>query len=70
MAEDFREVKFDRVTYQNEFNKKNYDRITVMAPKGMKSELKRLADSNGVSVNKLIMSAINQYITNIRGDDV
>lgn len=61
MEDDFREVKFDRVAYQNEFNKKNYDRITIMAPKGSKDTLKQLSSSDGISVNKYILNAIEFY---------
>lgn len=68
MNEDFREVKFDRVTYQNEFNKKNYDRIVVMAPKGSKDILKQLSSSDGISVNKYIINAIEFY-SNHRKDE-
>ena len=52
---------FDRVAYQNEYNKKNYDRITIMVPKGRHDELRKLAKSSGVSVNKYVLAAIEFY---------
>ena len=58
---DYREIKFDRIGYQNEYNRKNYDRITVMVPKGEHAKLKEIAKSDGVSVNKYIITAIEYY---------
>lgn len=58
---DYREVKFNQVAYQNEYNKKNYDRITVMVPKGEHDKLKDIAKSEGMSVNAYIRTAIAYY---------
>lgn len=40
--------------YINEFNKQNYDRITILLPKGKKTAIKNLAMLNGESLNSLI----------------
>ena len=53
--------KFDRISYQNEYNKKKYDRVTIMLPKGKHDELKQLAKNSGISVNKYILAAIELY---------
>lgn len=44
--------------YQNRFNRENYDRVTVMLPKGDKAALQAAAQSAGVSVGEYIRQAI------------
>ena len=53
--------KFDRISYQNKYNKMKYDRVTIMLPNGKHAELKAIAKSEGMSVNKYIISAIEYY---------
>ena len=53
---------FDAIKYQNDFNKRNYDRITVMVPKGKKAELKALCKEQGFSMNGFVISAIKEKI--------
>lgn len=45
--------------YKNEFNRKNYDRLSVMLPKGSKQKLKKLADNRHMSVNKYILYSLH-----------
>ena len=59
---------FDGIVYRNEYNKKNYDRIVVMAPKGSKDILKQLSSSDGISVNKYILNAIEFYSNHRKGE--
>ena len=48
---------------KNRWNKENYDRITVMLPKGDKEKLKQYADSHGIkSVNALIIAALEDFM--------
>ena len=49
------------VKYQNEYNKVNYDRITIMLDKGDKERLKAAAAARGLSVNELVKQAIKYY---------
>lgn len=42
------------------YNKKAYDRIDVIVPKGKRAVIKAFAASHGVSVNKLINDAIDK----------
>ncbi len=57
------EKKFNEVKYKNDFNNEHYDRVSLMLPKGMKSELKQIAAERGYkSVNALILAAIEAYI--------
>ena len=54
-------MSFDKVGYDNEYQKQNYDRISVFVPKGKRDELKDLAAEKRVSVNELIITAIEEY---------
>lgn len=51
---------FDR---QNEYNKEQYDRVSIMLPKGMKPLLQGIAKREGTSVNDIIKRSIQNYIT-------
>lgn len=46
--------------YTNEFNRKSYDRISVMLPKGDRERLQTAAAAAGESVNGYIKTAIRQ----------
>ena len=52
---------FDRISYQNKYNKQKYDRVTIMLPNGEHAKLKEIAKSDGMSVNKYIIAAIEYY---------
>jgi len=52
---------FDRISYQNKYNKRKYDRVTIMLPNGEHAKLKEIAKSDGMSVNKYIITAIDYY---------
>jgi hypothetical protein len=56
---DMAKEEFDQITYQNDFIKKNYDRINLTVPKGKKDEIKKRASSLNKSVNDYINSLIN-----------
>lgn len=43
---------------KNKYNDSNYDRITLAIPKGMKEEIKVLADAEGKSVTQFIIDKI------------
>ena len=58
------EKKFNKVSYDNAFIAKTYDRINLTVPKGFKDELKAHADVyDGGSVNGFINRAIRETIT-------
>lgn len=44
------------------YNKKAYDRIDVVVPKGKRAVIKAFAAAHGVSVNKLINDAIDRVM--------
>lgn len=51
---------FDQNKYVNEFKKQNYDRITILVPKGKKAELQDYAKCNDISLSRLIMLALEE----------
>lgn len=51
--------KFNQIAYQNEFNKKNYDRIEIKVPKGKKAIITEAASAAGQSVSQYITQAID-----------
>ena len=52
--------EFNQIAYQNEFNKRNYDRIEIKVPKGRKAIIKAAAMAAGQSVNEFIAKAIDE----------
>lgn len=51
--------------HQNEYNKEQYDRFSLMLPKGKKAELQAYAKAKGFnSLNAFINEAIRVYIEN------
>lgn len=52
--------EFNQIAYQNEYNKKNYDRIEIKVPKGKKAVIKEAAKEAGQSVNEFINQAIDE----------
>lgn len=46
------EDKAKRYMRQDKYNKENYDRITLLVPKGHKQIFNELAKSNGMSLSK------------------
>lgn len=45
---------------KNRYNKKTYDRIEVVVPKGKKEQIKQHAEQRGESVNSFINRAIDK----------
>lgn len=56
--------KFNKVAYNNKFNKNNYDRVGVLMPKGKKEVVKNYAKKKGESVNAFINRAIDETMAN------
>lgn len=53
--------EFDQVQYQNNYNKQNYDRVTIMVPKGDKDRITAAAKAAGYkSRNEFILAAIQE----------
>ncbi len=60
MAEN--KTNFDKVSYNNSFNAKKYDRVTIMLPKGKQQIVKEHAKKRGESVNAFVNKAIEEKI--------
>ena len=55
-------MAFDQQKYIDEFNKENYDRLSIRIPKGKKDVLTELSKSKGgQSINSLIIEALEAY---------
>ncbi len=59
------EKKFDKVKYNNDFNKTKYDSLRIVVPKGVKAKLQQYCKNQGLSLNKLI----NNYIDTLPLDN-
>ncbi len=58
---------FNQIAYQNDFNRKKYDRINLVMPKGKKERLKAAAAAAGQSVNEFINAAIDRELNSGEG---
>lgn len=55
------------IKYNNQFNKDNYDRVSLMIAKGKKEQIQALAKSNGESLNGFINRLIDAEIERMGG---
>ena len=49
------------VEYRNEYSRTNYDRFSVMFPKGKKAEYMQLAAAQGQSLNAVINQLLKEW---------
>ena len=49
------------VEYRNEYSRTNYDRFSVMFPKGKKAEYMQLATDQGQSLNAVINQLLKEW---------
>lgn len=49
------------VKYRNEYSRTNYDRFSVMLPKGKKAEYMQLAAAQGQSLNAVINQLLKDW---------
>lgn len=54
-----------RYNKQNEYNKKNYDRVSVMFPAGYREQVRDAAHAAGKSLNAYILEAVQEKMKNI-----
>lgn len=50
------------LSYIAQYQKENYDRITVMSPKGTKEKVKAAAVLRGVSASEFVLQCINKEL--------
>ena len=56
------EKRYDR---QNDYNRKNYDRVSVMLPAGERDKIREIAKSQNKSLNAFILEAIEEKVNKI-----
>ncbi len=56
-------MKFDKVKYDNDYAKKNYDRIPLNVPKGQKEIIKKRSEEKG-------FKSVNDYIKDLIEKDI
>jgi len=54
---------------QNKYNAKNYDRVSLMLPKGRKQAIQGVAAALGESLNGFVTTAIDERIERIEGTE-
>lgn len=54
-------MAFDQTQYTNDYQRRKYDRVTVLLPKGRKRELKAYADAQGKSIGAVIIEAVESH---------
>lgn len=54
-------AEFNKIKYNNEYNKQSYDRINLMTEKGKKSQWSEKAKAAGLSLNAYITRAVDNY---------
>lgn len=61
------EKRFDKIKYNNSFNKESYDRFSLMLPKGKKEIIQEYAKRNGESINAFVNRAIDEALEKLSG---
>lgn len=54
-------MAFDKVKYDNDFKRQNYDRQELLLPKGKKLVLQSYAKSHGKSVSQIVIEALEEH---------
>ena len=54
-------MSFDRIKYNNDFNRQNYDKVTIQIPKGEKEEWKQLAQKAGLSMTEMVRRVVAEF---------
>lgn len=54
------------IAYRNEYSRANYDRFSVMFPKGKKAEYKQLAADQGQSLNAVINQLLKDWAKKVK----
>lgn len=55
-------MAYEKIAYNNEFNRQNYDAITIRVPKGEKVVWQTAAKSKGLSLTEIIRRAMEDYM--------
>lgn len=55
---------FDKASYDKKFMRENYDDIKIRVPKGKRVIIKACAEEKGISINQLVIDAL-EYAYNL-----
>lgn len=58
--------KEKELSYIAQYQKENYDRITVMAPKGTKEEIKKAAELKGMKISGFVLDAVQKELERMK----
>ena len=58
--------KGKELSYIAKYQKDNYDRITVMAPKGTKNEIKKAAELKGMKISGFVLDAVQKELERMK----
>lgn len=58
--------KGKELSYIAQYQKDNYDRITVMAPKGTKEEIKKAAELKGMKISGFVLDAVQKELLRMK----
>ena len=58
--------KEDELSYIAKYQKDNYDRITVMAPKGKKDELKKAAEFKNMKLSAFVLDCVEKELERMK----
>lgn len=53
-------MAFDKNGYDNDYKRANYDRLILLLPKGRKADIKAYADAKGMTMNQVIIGAVER----------
>jgi hypothetical protein len=53
-------MAFDKVEYDKEYARENYDVIRATVPKGKRRIVRECADKRGISVSQLVVQALEE----------
>lgn len=58
----------ETINYNNKYNAENYDRLSLMLPKGRRDTIKAAAIQQNISTNEFIRRAIDKYLESLALD--
>lgn len=54
------------LSYIAQYQKDNYDRITVMAPKGTKDQIKKAAELKGMKISGFVLDCVQKELERMK----
>jgi hypothetical protein len=51
-------MEFNKISYDKEYSRQNYDKIAFYVPKGKRQIVKDYAETRGESVNQIMIAAV------------